>query len=174
MTAGRTGTAARAGARRPRRSALVVSVQAASARASRPAAPAIKRWAAAAAPDAAGEIAVRIVGEAESAALNARYRGRNGPTNVLAFPAEFAAGPAPAGELLPLGDLVICAPVVAREAEEQGKSLEAHWAHIVVHGTLHLQGYDHEEDDDARRMEAREREILAGLGFEDPYLLEGQ
>ncbi len=172
MTAAHGGAAA--SGRRARRAGLVVSVQAAAALPdARPAGADIKRWAAAAAPGVRGEIAIRIVGEAESAELNGRYRGRNGPTNVLAFPAEFAA-PAPEGELLPLGDLVICAPVLAREAEEQGKTLAAHWAHIVVHGTLHLEGYDHEADADARRMEAREREILAGLGFEDPYLLEDQ
>lgn len=157
-----------------RRAALAVSVQSASPGVARPPAARIRRWAVAAAgPDAAGELAVRVVGEDESAALNRRYRGRAGPTNVLAFPAHLEV-PAPAGEALPWGDLVICAPVLAREAEEQDKDLDAHWAHIVVHGVLHLGGYDHETQADAERMESREREILEALGFEDPYLLERQ
>jgi probable rRNA maturation factor len=146
--------------------------------AARPSAPAIKRWVAAAAGSAGGELAVRIVGEAESAALNGRYRGKAGPTNVLSVPAELdgVAGVPPlgAGEPRPFGDLVICAPVLAREAAEQGKTLEAHWAHIVTHGVLHLLGYDHESDAEAEKMESRERELLARFGFEDPYLLERQ
>jgi rRNA maturation RNase YbeY len=193
-------------------------------------------------PPAAGEVLIRIVGTQESAQLNARYRGKRGPTNVLAFlsdlpetpgaqsanavadsssagsagdgqtagdgqgaargpdapaPAEPApaaaaasdASPrvltlpqrdAPASEAsaaggtgspdsLPLGDLVICAPVVSREAREQRKSFEAHWAHIVVHGVLHLLGFDHETEEQAQTMEDRERKILASLGFRDPY-----
>jgi probable rRNA maturation factor len=121
-----------------------------------------------------GELAVRIVGRAEGRRLNARWRGRDYATNVLAFPAPSAAPAARAAraaraERRPLGDLVICAPVVAREAREQHKTLAAHWAHMVVHGTLHLAGYDHENDADARRMERRERRVLAGLGFADPY-----
>jgi probable rRNA maturation factor len=79
------------------------------------------------------------------------------------------AGGAPAGDALPLGDLVICAPVVSREAREQRKSFDAHWAHIVVHGVLHLLGFDHETEEQAQTMEDRERKILAGLGFRDPY-----
>jgi rRNA maturation RNase YbeY len=191
-----------------------------------------------AASPAAGEVLIRIVGTQESAQLNARYRGRRGPTNVLAFlsdlpetpndqsanavadssiagsgaragdgqdagapeakppPAEPAAAPVDAGgvsprvltlsprdaptaealagraavgDALPLGDLVICAPVVSREAREQRKSFDAHWAHIVVHGVLHLLGFDHETDEQAQTMEDRERKILAGLGFRDPY-----
>ncbi|HEX5420668.1 MAG TPA: rRNA maturation RNase YbeY [Gammaproteobacteria bacterium] len=158
---------------KPRRS-LRVAVQNASSMERIPPAAAIRRWVAEAAPpEAQGELTVRVVDEAESAELNGRYRGRSGPTNVLSFPADFDL-PVPAGERRPLGDLVICAPVVAREAEEQGKGLEAHWAHIVIHGTLHLGGYDHEEEADADVMEGREREILAAFGFEDPYLLEGQ
>ena len=111
-----------------------------------------------------GEIAVRIVDEAESAMLNQRYRGRAGPTNVLAFesdPEAAALDPIP-----PLGDLVICAAVVAREAHEQGKATAAHWAHIVIHGALHLVGYDHDSDDTASIMEQKEHEVLARLGFE--------
>jgi rRNA maturation RNase YbeY len=204
-------------------------------------------------PPATGEVLIRIVGTQESAQLNARYRGKRGPTNVLAFlsdlpetpsaqsanviadsssaggaagdgqgaatrdgrgdtggdgggtggpgsspdPAE-ASAPARAGgeaatrvltlpprdapvsdappaagaaasDALPLGDLVICAPVVSREAREQRKSFEAHWAHIVVHGVLHLLGFDHETEEQAQTMEDRERKILASLGFRDPY-----
>jgi rRNA maturation RNase YbeY len=188
-----------------------------------------------AAAPAAGEVLIRIVGTQESAQLNARYRGKRGPTNVLAFlsdlpetpsaqsanaiadsssagagdaqragapdgnaaPAEPApavpaagdasprvltlqprdapagdaapAGGAPASDALPLGDLVICAPVVSREAREQRKPFEAHWAHIVVHGVLHLLGFDHETEEQAQTMEDRERKILASLGFRDPY-----
>ncbi len=112
------------------------------------------------------EISLRIVGEAESAALNERYRGRSGPTNVLAF-----AGPDPVDGLEPrhLGDVVICAPVVAREAVEQGKALEAHWAHIAIHGVLHLLGYEHDGDASADAMERHEASLLATLGFDDPY-----
>jgi rRNA maturation RNase YbeY len=196
---------------------------------------------------ATGELTIRIVNERESADLNSRFRGKRGPTNVLAFlsdpvpgageqvardrvvgdtaasagemsasagdasgspgnatsdaptsaggarrvisikpppdavaeprlqvvgePGDQPAGAAPHdAEVLPLGDLVICAPVVAREAREQRKPFEAHWAHIVIHGVLHLLGYDHETDDQAGTMEDRERKILAGLGFPDPYV----
>ncbi len=128
---------------------------------------ALRRWARAALePAAAGaELTVRVVGAAEGARLNRAYRGAQGPTNVLAFPFEAPPG----AELALLGDVVVCAPVVAREAREQGKEPAAHWAHLVVHGTLHLQGYDHHEPAAARRMEAREREVLATLGFPDPY-----
>jgi probable rRNA maturation factor len=127
---------------------------------------ALRRWARAAAGAVTGEITIRIVEEAESAALNSQYRSKDGPTNVLAFPGD--AAPLPDVDL-PLGDLVVCAPVVLREAEAQGKPPEAHWAHMVVHGTLHLRGYDHGTDEEAGVMEARERELLAGLGFADPY-----
>lgn len=110
---------------------------------------------------------MRVVGESEGASLNERFRHGSGATNVLAFSHD---DPVPGGESeTPLGDLVICAPVLEREAADQGKSLEAHWAHISIHGALHLIGYDHEDPEDARAMEARERELLASLGFEDPY-----
>jgi len=186
-----------------------------------------------AAPPASGEVLIRVVGTNESAQLNQRYRGKRGPTNVLAFLADLpetpgaqsanavadagagaAGGPdvggntapgdanvvafvapphaeaqapspsapttltlptsgatsgAASSDALPLGDLVICAPVVSREAREQRKSFDAHWAHIVVHGVLHLLGYDHETEEQAQTMEDRERKILAGLGFRDPY-----
>ena len=116
----------------------------------------------------AGAITVRIVDEAESQALNASYRDKDYPTNVLSFPAEAVEGLPP--ELQDeLGDLVICAPVVSREAGEQGKQTADHWAHMLVHGTLHLLGYDHIDDADAAKMEALERKILADRGISDPY-----
>lgn len=130
-----------------------------------PAVDAFRRWADAAAERADAEVSIRIVDEAESAELNRTYRHKSGPTNVLSFPFEVPEG-------IPnrlLGDLVICAGVVAREALEQGKRPEAHWAHMVVHGMLHLQGRDHVEDREAEAMEAEEAAILARLGFEDPY-----
>ncbi|WP_303290611.1 rRNA maturation RNase YbeY [Marinobacter sp. SS5-14b] len=111
------------------------------------------------------EVTIRIVGAEESQALNFQYRGKDKPTNVLSFPFE-----APPGITMPLaGDLVICAPVVENEAREQHKAPVAHWAHMVVHGMLHLQGYDHIEDDDAEVMEALEIRLLAQLGFINPY-----
>ena len=114
--------------------------------------------------EAAG-MTVRVVDEAEGAALNARYRHRTGATNVLAF--AFDAPELPALRIL--GDVVVCAPVAAREAREQSKRLDAHWAHLVIHGTLHLLGHDHEDPRSAQEMEAVEREILARLGYPDPY-----
>ncbi len=127
----------------------------------------LQRWAqqalASSHPHAA--LTVRIVDIAESATLNATWRQRSGPTNVLSFPVSGLEEIAP--ELL--GDIVICAPVVASEAAAQGKSLEAHWAHLVVHGTLHLLGFDHVEARQARTMEALECELLTALGFPDPY-----
>jgi probable rRNA maturation factor len=113
-------------------------------------------------------LSVRVVTPGESQKLNTAYRAKPKPTNVLSFPAELPPG-ALRGEARPLGDLVICARVVAREAREQGKTLAAHWAHMVVHGTLHLLGHDHEEDEQAERMERRERRVLKALGFADPY-----
>lgn len=114
------------------------------------------------------EVTVRLVDEAESNELNLTYRGKDKPTNVLSFPFE-----APPGIALPLlGDLIICRQVVEQEAAEQGKTSEAHWAHMVVHGSLHLLGYDHIEDDAAEEMESLETEIMHGLGYPDPYLAE--
>jgi len=120
--------------------------------------------------DTPGEVVVRVVDEAESAMLNERYRGKHGSTNVLAFPAGDMPGPVP--EPAPLGDIVIAAGVVAREAREQSKAPWAHWAHMIVHGCLHLMGYDHLVEDEAREMESRERELLAALGVADPYAAE--
>ena len=111
------------------------------------------------------EITIRIVDEAESHDLNLTYRGKDRPTNVLSFPFE-----CPDEVELPLlGDLIICRQVVEREASEQGKPLLAHWAHMVVHGSLHLLGYDHIEDEEAIEMESLETQIMTELGFEDPY-----
>lgn len=145
---------------------LVLDIQRASEQADLPDDAALYNWARAAwRGDNATEVTLRLVDEAESRELNSGYRHQDKPTNVLSFPFE-----APLGvDVGLLGDLVICAPVVAREASEQGKPLAAHWAHMVVHGMLHLQGYDHIEENDAERMETLEREILAGLGYPDPY-----
>ena len=128
---------------------------------------------------AGGELGIRVVGSAESRRLNARYRGKDKPTNVLSFPPAplprpLSGGPAPRNRqsgaaARPLGDLVICAQVVRSEAREQEKPLQAHWAHLVVHGALHLIGYDHERDAEAKRMERREIAILRRLGFANPY-----
>jgi len=118
------------------------------------------------------ELTIRIVDQAESAELNRRYRNRAGPTNVLSFPFEPPPGiEAKALGELPrlLGDLVVCAPVVEREAAEQNKPAASHWAHMVVHGILHLRGHDHIDSADATRMEALETAILRGLGFPPPY-----
>jgi probable rRNA maturation factor len=108
------------------------------------------------------EIAVRVVATGESQRLNKQWRGKDKPTNVLSFPAP--------PDLPTLGDLVICAKLVREEAERFGKKLEARWAHMVVHGTLHLAGYDHERSErDRLRMERREISVLKGLGFGNPY-----
>ena len=130
----------------------------------------IVQWATAAVQPEGNEVemTVRIVDEAESHELNLTYRGKDRPTNVLSFPFE-----CPDEVELPLlGDLVICRQVVEREAAEQEKPLMAHWAHMVVHGSLHLLGYDHIEDNEAEEMESLETQIMQGLGFDDPYLAE--
>jgi probable rRNA maturation factor len=115
--------------------------------------------------DAASGVVVRLVDVAESRRLNAEYRHKDHPTNVLSFPYE----PMPGMAFHHIGDLVICAPVVAEEAAQQGKPATAHWAHMVVHGMLHLQGFDHVDNTEAERMEALETGILDELGFAAPY-----
>ena len=140
---------------RPRNS---VTVQYAVPRRGAPAAAALVRWARAASP--AQPLTLRVVGRREGRALNRRFRRRDCATNVLSF--------AYAGE----GDIALCHPVVAREARAQGKPLRAHYAHLVVHGILHLRGYVHDDERSARRMEAREIRILRRLGFADPYTVE--
>ena len=144
----------------------MVTVQIATRRAGVPHARSFARWAKAAfaggrvrRTQGSTELTIRVVGAAESRKLNRTWRGKDKPTNVLSFAADSPL----------LGDLAICAPVVAREAREQGKLPAAHWAHMVVHGVLHLLGYDHENDRDAARMEAREAKILAQLGMPNPY-----
>lgn len=150
---------------------LDVSVGYALPRAGLPAAVSFRKWVAAALAGRIREadLAVRVVDTAEGRALNRHYRGKDYATNVLSFPADLPEG-LPEGIRLPLlGDLVLCAPVIAREAHEQGKPLAAHYAHLTVHGTLHLLGWDHGDDVEAEAMEQLEREILAGLGIGDPY-----
>lgn len=146
---------------------LRVEVQVATAEAGVPGESRLCAWAQAAwrDPGSDAEVVVRACDEAESRRLNHEYRGKDGPTNVLSFPYEAMPGM----ERHHVGDLVICAAVVAREAAEQGKEHEAHWAHMVVHGMLHLQGYDHEGEAEALEMETLETEILTGLGFPAPY-----
>lgn len=150
----------------PRR--LDLSVQYACNRDGVPSRVEFRRWLRAAEPGAA-RITVRIVDEDEGRELNRDYRGKDYATNVLTFAyGEGEDMPLPEG--LPLmGDLVLCRQVVEREAAEQGKALDAHYAHLSVHGMLHLQGFDHLEDAEADEMEARERQILADLGYADPY-----
>lgn len=111
------------------------------------------------------ELTIRLTDEEESQALNSEYRGKDKPTNVLSFPFEMPPGI----PLELLGDLVICVGVVEQEAQEQAKTTEAHWAHMVIHGCLHLLGYDHIKDNEAEEMEALERDLLASLGYPDPY-----
>ncbi|MDE1949044.1 MAG: rRNA maturation RNase YbeY [Burkholderiales bacterium] len=120
----------------------------------------VRRWIRAAL-ERPGRITVRIVGAEEGRALNRDYRGRDYATNVLTF--DYAHEPEVEA------DLVLCAPVLESEAREQGRSLEAHYAHLLVHGALHAQGWDHEDDAEAERMQARETQILQALGWPDPY-----
>lgn len=148
---------------------LQLSVQYAAARAGLPATSTFQRWARAALHGLGRRrvaLGVRIVDASESAALNHRFRRQRGPTNVLSFPFEAPSGTR--SELL--GDLVICAPVVRREARQQQKPSRAHWAHMVVHGILHLRGYDHLNRRDASVMEKKEIRILKELGVANPYL----
>jgi probable rRNA maturation factor len=149
---------------------LDLTVACAAPRRGVPASASFRRWVEAALAGARhrrpAELSIRIVGAREGRALNRQYRGKDYATNVLSFPVEL-----PRGIVSPLlGDLVIAAPVVAREAREQGKTPRDHYAHLTVHGTLHLLGYDHQNDADAERMEALETRILASLGIADPYM----
>jgi probable rRNA maturation factor len=172
---------------------LNVTVQFATRRTGVPHARSLSNWANAAFAAAverrasALPLTIRVVGTAESRVLNRTWRGKDKPTNVLSFPAmgvgpgargsgqkerkrsSLARAPSPEPRIFELGDLAICAPVVAREAREQGKALRAHWAHMVVHGVLHLLGYDHENDRDAGVMESREVKILSQFGYVNPY-----
>lgn len=149
---------------------VVVDVQYGTRRPWAPAVPSLRRWAAAAsiAAPRRARLGIRIVDSAESRRLNRTYRGKDKATNVLSFPAAPVEG-LPPGEPRVLGDLVLCATVVDDEARAGGKPVAEHWAHIVVHGTLHLLGYDHEADADAEVMEALETRILARHGLPDPY-----
>ena len=152
-------------------SRLDVAVSYALPRAGLPAANSFRKWVAAALDGRIREadLAVRLVDAREGRSLNRHYRGKDYATNVLSFPAELPEG-LPEGVHFPLlGDLVLCAPVVAREAREQRKPLAAHYAHLTVHGALHLLGWNHEDEREAECMEALEREILAGMGIDDPY-----
>lgn len=148
--------------------AVAVAVQYASRARFLPPRPAVERWVRAALRDRrrGAELTVRIVGREEGRRLNEGFRGRGAPANVLSFPFETPPG-APATRQL--GDVVLCAPVVNREARVQGKPRTDHWAHLVVHGVLHLLGFDHDAPDAAGRMEGLERRILAGMGIPDPY-----
>ena len=121
--------------------------------------------------EAASCISLRFVDEDEITAINAQFRGKAGSTNVLSFPAGLPAGVTAQMDSKPLGDIVICPPVVEREAHDQGKALEAHWAHLLVHGCLHLLGYDHAAEAQATRMESLEARAMESLGFDNPYLI---
>ena len=153
----------------PAARALQLHVGYAVPRAGLPAPASFRRWAEAALRGAkrrkAAELSIRIIGVDEGLALNRDYRGKAYATNVLSFPVELPAGVTAAL----IGDLAICAPVVLREAMEQGKAPRDHWAHLTTHGILHLLGYDHIEDAEAIAMESLETRILAGLGIVDPY-----
>jgi probable rRNA maturation factor len=149
-----------------RRARLLLSVQYAAAGDDIPARPVLRRWAAAALAEDA-DVTLRFVDAAEGAALNRAYRRKSGPTNVLSFVYDDRPGTVH-------GDVVLCLPLLRQEAAEQGKTLEAHCAHLVVHGVLHLQGYGHRRNDEAATMKAREVAILAALGVADPYALRGK
>ncbi len=147
--------------------AIILDIQSASSSEDAPDEESIKRWVSAVIGSKEGdtELSVRIVDEPEGKKLNETYRGATGPTNVLSFPFDEKTP-----EPLPLiGDIVVCAPVVAREAQQQNKDLTAHWAHMIIHGVLHLLGYDHQNDSEAAIMETLETEIMQKLGFAPPY-----
>lgn len=156
---------AKKSATKPAAPTLSLSVQYACNDDALPSRPQVRRWVKKALEGDSAEVTVRFVDAEEGQMLNREYRHKDYATNVLSFP--YAPNPDMAG------DLVLCLPVMLKEAEEQRKPAEAHFAHLIVHGMLHLQGYDHETgDEDAEIMEAREREILAALGYPDPYLSE--
>ncbi len=162
-------------------SSLTVITQIATRRAGLPHARALTQWAQAAygtrasggARRRTSSVTIRLVGAAESRRLNRTWRGKDKPTNVLSFPLEANGAPLPPATdgraPVELGDLAICAPVVVREAREQDKPLRAHWAHMVVHGVLHLLGHDHQNEREAHVMEALEVQLLAGFGYPNPY-----
>lgn len=146
---------------------LIIEIQQASTATGLPSDAQLEQWLNAAAQPGIDdyEVCLRIVDTAEITELNSQYRHKDKPTNVLSFPADI-----PEELALPLlGDIVICADVVRNEAQQQQKALDAHWAHMCIHGMLHLQGFDHIDDDDAEQMETLETEILAGLGYASPY-----
>lgn len=143
-----------------------ITIQFATRKPGLPRAAAIRCWVRAALQDRReAQLTVRIVDEIEGAELNRHWRNKEGPTNVLAFPCEGLEQVAPAL----LGDIIVCAPVVEREAQQQGRDPQAHWAHVVIHGTLHLLGHNHRQLDEAGQMEQLETDILANFGYADPY-----
>ena len=146
---------------------IILDIQSASSSEDAPDEQSIKRWVSAAIGSKTGdtELSVRIVDEPEGKLLNETYRGASGPTNVLSFPFDNEI-PEP---LALIGDIVVCAPVVKMEAQQQNKDLTAHWAHMIIHGVLHLLGYDHQNDSEAATMEKLETEIMQKLGFPPPY-----
>ncbi len=172
--------AASASLRKPAAVDHVIEVQYGVSRSGVPHAGTLRRWAEAALSAAARQaptpmpkfpfaLTLRVVGVGEGRSLNRRWRGKDKATNVLSFPSGSTLECIE--DAVPLGDIVICAPVIRRETADQSKTLAAHWAHMVVHGILHLLGFDHESGRDAAVMEKLERQVLAGLGFPDPYLL---
>ncbi|OQX13548.1 MAG: rRNA maturation RNase YbeY [Thiothrix lacustris] len=149
---------------------LQLDIQNPEAYATVPAEADLLHWAQAAwSADAEAGVVVRIVNEAESQTLNRDYRDKDYPTNVLSFPYDAPPIPEDDDDIEYLGDLVMCLPVVEREAAEQGKTVTQHWAHLLIHGLLHLQGYDHITDAEAEEMESLETALLLKLGFSDPY-----
>ena len=158
---GASDAAPRLSSRQPRQPRLTLHLQVAASTHRVPTPAQVRRWARAAL-GVSGEITVRIVGATEARTLNRRYRGRDTAPNVLAFPYV-------SSRRAVQGDIVLCAPVIAREALAQGKTLDAHFAHLTVHGVLHLRGHDHARRRDAARMEALEKRLLAKLGYPDPY-----